>query len=140
MFYLKPRGSYGDLQYQALFGARVSASIPAAEPEEIPGPQPNPKITHIIGDTLELTSDIKFAYISPATTIETLTINLPTVPSDNDEIEFHFGGFISVGEPVVNNLLWARGDVYENQVITSTKGGDSFTLRYNAIYSKWYIV
>jgi hypothetical protein len=92
--------------------------------------------THTSGSTLTVLASTETVYIDPATVLSSLTITMPT-PTNNKEIEFHFGGTIAVGNPVVLALNLPVS-VYGGTAWAAASGADGFTLRFNTTNSLWY--
>jgi hypothetical protein len=91
---------------------------------------------HTTGTTLTILATTETVYVDPATVLSSLTITMPT-PTTNKEIEFHFGGTIVEGNPVVNVLTFPSS-VYGRTGWLAASGADGFVLRYNTTNSKWY--
>lgn len=95
------------------------------------------KETHTTGATKILLNATTWLIVNPNTIIPKLSITLPTLPRDGQDVVLSFGGTITGGNEVVTALSITPSPI-ESSTPSYIESGESIKYRYNSTNSKWY--
>lgn len=94
--------------------------------------------TYTSGASVTCNNNTTWLIINPASLQSTLTVNLPSVPSPNQDVLISFGGTLTTG--VVVNTLTISPTPLQSTTPSFIEVGESVGYRWNATNSKWYRV
>lgn len=73
-------------------------------------------------------------HVNPSSVVSTLTITLPSTPSQFQEVLIMFGGLITSGNPVVTTLTISGTNIRQATVPADMVSGESLTYKYIGTY------
>lgn len=92
--------------------------------------------TYTNGSSITCNNATTWLIINPSSLQSTLTINLPSSPSSNQDIIISFGGTMTSG--IVVNTLTLSPSPLQSTTPKYIEVGESISYRWNATNSKWY--
>jgi hypothetical protein len=98
------------------------------------------KQTYTTGSSVLINNTTTWLVINPASLTDSISIQLPAVPTDGQKIEIVFGGQVTTGA-VLNKLTILPNSsqaILGSSFFTNVVVGDRITFQYNSTNSNWY--
>lgn len=97
---------------------------------------------HTTGATVTVTDGVDVLLVNPNSLLAALTITMPSVPRNGQEVTFIFGGTIASGAVVTTLTISPNTSqtVFDGGLVTTANAGNAFTYKYRTSTTTWQLV